>query len=136
MMDKATELVANALGQARVVRKCLEAKAIPLLQPRQRTFAVAISRRIAARTIVSEAFVRDLEAFIILLGQEVKDGSSLAWHGHEHDPDFGYHVMLRTDRAQVLLVVHNTLVDLTKAIEAALDTTEAYTIANALFGPS
>lgn len=133
MMDRTTELVADALRQARVVRKCLDAKAIPLLEPRQRTSAGAIGRRIAARTVICEAFLRDIEAFIILLGDEVEDGSTLAWHGHEHDPDSGHHVLLRTDRAQALLIALDELVDLATAIEKALDAAEAYTIANALF---
>lgn len=133
MMNNITDLVADALGQARVVRKCLEARAIPLLEARQRTSAVAISRRIAARTIICEAFLSDIETFIILIGNEVEDGSTLAWNGHEHDPESGRHVLLRTDRAQALLVLHGELVEFATAIEGALDAAEAYTIANALF---
>lgn len=132
-MDKISELVADALGHARAVRNCLEAKAIPLLEPRQRAFAVAISRQIEAKIIMDEAFLRDIKAFTMLIGEKVEDGSTLAWHGREHDPDSGYHVLLHTDQARALLVVHDELVGLATAIEGVLDAAEAYNVANALF---
>ena len=132
-MDRISELVADALGQARLVRKCLDARIVPLLDPRHRTFATDISRRIAARTIVTEAFLRDLEAFIVLLGKEVDEGSSLAWRGHEHDPDCGYAVPVRSERARAFQLVLDELVDLATTVEAALDAAEACVIANTLF---
>ncbi|MCZ4262224.1 hypothetical protein O4G76_15385 [Limimaricola sp. G21655-S1] len=132
MMDKISKLVADALGQARAVRKRLETKVIPLLEPRQRTTAVAISRQIEAKTIMEEALLRDIKAFIMLIGEEVEDGSTLAWHGREHDPESGYYVLLRTERARALLITQDELAKLATAIEAALDGAEAYTIANAL----
>ena len=132
-MDVISELVADALRQARLVRKCLDAKAIPLLDPRRRMFAVDISRRIANREIVNEAFLRDLEAFIVLVGDEVDEGTSFAWRGHEHDPDCGYAIPVRTDRAAAFGILLDETVKLASMVEAALDAAEAYTVANALF---
>ena len=132
-MDAISELVADALRQARAVRKCLDSRSIPLLDPRRRTFATDISRRIASRDIVNEAFLRDLEAFIVLVEREVEEGTSFAWHGYEHDPECGYEVPVRTDRAAAFRLLLDEMVDLATLVEAALDAAEACTIANALF---
>ncbi|CTQ33924.1 hypothetical protein [Jannaschia rubra] len=132
-MDMISELVADALRQARLVRKCLDAKAIPLLDPRHRTFAGDISRRIASRKIVNEAFLHDLEAFIVLVSKEVEAGTTIAWRGHEHDPDCGYEFAIRSDRATAFRILVDEMVDLATMVEAALDAAEAFTIANALF---
>lgn len=78
MMDRISEIVADALGQSRLVRKCLDAKIIPILDPRHRTFAGDISRRIASRNIVNEAFFRDIEALIIRLAEEAESETSYA----------------------------------------------------------
>jgi hypothetical protein len=133
-MDAISELVADALRQARVVRKCLDSRSIPLLDPRRRTFATDISRRIASRDIVNEAFLRDLEAVIALIGDEVDAGTSYVWRGYEADPDCGYEVPVRSDRAAAFRLLLDEMVDLATLVEAALDAAEACTIANALFG--
>ena len=132
-MDTITEHVAGALGQARLVRKCLDEKIIALLDPSHRSFASEISKRIAAGTIISETFLRDLEAFILLLDRLASDETTFVWRGHEHDPDCGYHVRLPSQRANVFYVVLDELVDLATEIESALDAARAYAIANALF---
>ncbi|KIC32135.1 hypothetical protein [Leisingera sp. ANG-S5] len=132
-MDNVSGLVAVALGHSRTVGKCLDAKIIPLLAPRHRKIAGDISRRIGARTIINETFLSDLEALIVLLGQEAEKETTFAWRGHEHDPDCGYQVSVRTERASALLVVLDEVVDLATAVEHALDAAEAEAIANALF---
>jgi len=133
MMDKISDFIAEALGHARVVRKCLDGKIIPLLEPRHRTFAGGISRRIGERLIVTEEFLRDLEAFIALLDEQAEGETSYAWRGHEHDPDCGYLVPVRSQSASAFVTLLDALVDLATAIEAALDAAEAYSMANALF---
>lgn len=132
-MDKVSDLVAEALGLARVVRKCLDGRIIPLLEPRHRTFASEIGRRIGTRSIMTEAYLRDLEAFIVLLDKLAKRETSHAWCGHEHDPDCGYLVAIRSERASVFATMLDALIDLATAIEAALDAAEACKVANALF---
>lgn len=132
-MDVISELVADALRQARLVRKCLDAKTIPLLDPRHRRFASDISRRIANREIVTEAFLGALESLIVLLDGEVDAGTSVAWRGHEHDPDCGHEIRVRTDRATAFQAVQDEMVELATKVAAALDAVEARTIANALF---
>lgn len=132
-MDVISELVADALRQARLVRKCLDAKVMPLLDVRRRTFASNISRRIANREIVTEAFLRDLEAFIAIVGEVVDQETTFVWRGHEHDPDCGYEVPVRNDRTVAFCYLLDEMVDLASAVEAALDAAEAYTIASALF---
>ncbi len=133
MMDVISQLVADALRQSRVVQKCLDSRIIPLLEPRHRSFATDISRRIAGREIVNEAFLRDLDAFIGRLDQEVSEGTSLVWRGHEHDPNCGYSVPVRNDRARALGSVLNQVVELETAIEAAIDAAEACVISTDLF---
>jgi hypothetical protein len=135
-MDKVSDLVAEALGHARLVRKCLDGNVIPLLEPRHRTFASDISRRIGTRSFVTEGFLRDLEAFIALLDERADSETSYAWRGHEHDPDCGYPVPVRSERATVFITVLDALVDLATAIESALDAAEAYRLANSLFEQS
>ncbi|MCP1169379.1 hypothetical protein [Limimaricola litoreus] len=132
-MDKVSNLVAEALGYARVVRKCLDGKIIPLLEPRHRSFASEISRRIGTRSLMTEGFLRDLEAFIALLNEQADGETSYVWRGHEHDPDCGYTVPVRSERAAVFITVLDAVGDLATAIEAALDAAEAYRIANTLF---
>lgn len=132
-MDVISEHVVDALRQGRHVRKCLDAKVIPLLDPRRRTFASNISQRIAAREIVTEAFLRDLEAFIALVGEVVDQETSFVWRGHEHDPDCGYEVPVRSDRTVAFCYLLDEMVDLATSVEAALDAANAYTIAAALF---
>lgn len=135
-MDKVSDLVAEALGRARVVRKCLDGRTIPLLEPCHRTFASDISRRIGTRSIVNEAYLRDLEAFIVLLDELAERETSHSWCGHEHDPDCGYLVAIRSERASVFVTMLDALIDLSAAIEAALDAAEACRVANALFEQS
>lgn len=133
MMDIVTDLVADALRQARFVRKCLDAKIIPLLDPRHRAFATDISRQLARRDILTEAFLLDLDAFLALLDAAIEGGTTLAWRGHEHDPDCGYAVPVRTDDAEALSFMQGEIVDLVTAIEGALDAAKAYVIANRFF---
>lgn len=133
MMDKVSQLVAEALGQARLVGKCLDEKIIALLEPSHRSFASKISKRIAAGSIISETFLRDLEAFIVLLRRLADDETAYAWRGHEHDPNCGYRVPVPSQRAGVFYVVLEELVKLASDIESALDAARAYEIANALF---
>ncbi|MGK7663543.1 MULTISPECIES: hypothetical protein [unclassified Marinovum] len=132
-MDKITESVVDALGQSRLVRKCLDEKIIALLDPAQQSFASEISKRITAGSIISETFLRDLEAFIVLLHRLAGDETTYAWRGHEHDPACGYRVPVPSQRASVFYVVLEELVDLASDIEGALDAARAYAIANALF---
>ncbi|SER47994.1 hypothetical protein SAMN04490244_101200 [Tranquillimonas rosea] len=132
-MDRIAEIVADALGQSRLVRKCLDAKIIPILDPRHRSFAGDISRRISSRNIVNEAFLRDIETLIVRIGEEAESETSYAWRGHEHDPECGYAVPLRTERAGALQLVQDELVELATLVQAALDAAEACVIANALF---
>ncbi len=133
MMDMVTDLVADALRQARLVRKCLDAKMIPLLDPRQRIFATDISRRLARRDILTEAFLLDLEAFLAVVDEVIENGTTLAWRGHEHDPDCGYVVPVRSDDANAILFMQGEIVDLVTAIEGALDGAKAYVIATSFF---
>ncbi|MCZ4262610.1 hypothetical protein O4G76_17370 [Limimaricola sp. G21655-S1] len=132
-MDQVSDFVAEALGHSRLVRKGLDDNITPLLEPRHRTFAAELSRRISARTIVNEAFLRDIAAFIDLLEKEVERETSYVWHGREHDPECGYHVPVRTERAKAFLTTLEALYAVGTAIETALDAAEAYVIANALF---
>lgn len=80
-MDVISKLVAEALRQARIVQKCLDAKTIPLLEPRDRAFASDISRRIARRDIISEAFLTDLQALLVMINARAGDETTfgLAW---------------------------------------------------------
>lgn len=133
MMDKINDFVAEALGHARVVRKNLDGKVIPLLQPRHRAFASEVSRRIGARSIMTETFLRDVEAFIAILGEQAERETSYAWRGHEHDPDCGYLVPFRSENASEFLTLIAALAELATAIGVALDAVEAYSMANALF---
>ncbi|EAQ04580.1 hypothetical protein OB2597_04840 [Pseudooceanicola batsensis HTCC2597] len=132
MMDLIAQRVADALRQARVVGKCLDEKIIPMLETRDRAFAGNISRRIAARDIVSEEFLRDLEAFTLRIEREVEEGTTLIWRGHEHDPDCGYHAPVRTARAGGLQHFQAELVDLASEVEGALNAAYALEITSAL----
>lgn len=132
-MDMVTDLVADALRQARFVRKCLDAKIIPLLDPRHRTFATDISRRLARRDILNEPFLLDLEAFLAVINEAIENGTTLIWRGHEHDPDCGYTMPVRSDDANAILFMQGEIVDLVTAIEGALDAAKAYAIANSFF---
>jgi hypothetical protein len=132
-MDVISELVAEALRQARLVQKCLDAKTIPLLEPRDRASASDISRRIARRDIISEAFLADLEAFLVLIDARAEEETGFAWRGHEHDPTCGYAVPVRSDRAVAFRAVCDEMVDLASAVAAALDAAQAFAIANGLF---
>ncbi|MEY8841018.1 hypothetical protein AB9K41_18480 [Cribrihabitans sp. XS_ASV171] len=132
-MDKVSQHVADALGQSRLVRKCLDDKIIALLEPTHRSFASELSKRIAEGSIISETFLRDLEAFIVLLDRLASDETTFVWRGHEHDPNCGYRVPVPSQRAGVFYVVLEELVDLASNIEGALDAARAYAIANALF---
>jgi hypothetical protein len=130
MMDVVTDLVADALRQARLVRKCLDTKMIPLLDPRHRVFATDISRRLARRDILTEAFLLDLEAFLAVVDKAIEKATTVAWRGHEHDPDCGYIVPVRSDDANAILFMYGEIVDLVTAIERALDGAKAHVIAN------
>ncbi|EAQ04647.1 hypothetical protein OB2597_05175 [Pseudooceanicola batsensis HTCC2597] len=132
-MDRISEIVADALGQSRRVRKRLDVKIIPILDPRHRTFAGDISRRIASRNIVNEAFLRDIETLILRVGEEAERETSYAWHGHEHDPECGYKVAVRSERAGALQLAQDELVELATLVQAALDAVQACVIANQLF---
>ncbi|MCZ4262871.1 hypothetical protein O4G76_18705 [Limimaricola sp. G21655-S1] len=132
-MDTIAELVAEALGQARLVRKCLDEKIIALLDPSQRSFAIEISKCIAAGTIISEAFLRDLESFTVFLDRLARDETTYEWCGHEHDPDCGYRLPVPSQRADAFYVVLHELVDLASGIGGALDAARAYAITNELF---
>jgi hypothetical protein len=132
-MDQVSDLVAEALRHARLVRKSLDGKIIPLLEPRHRAFASDISRRVGTRSLVTEAFLRDLEAFVAVLNEQSDAETSYAWRGHEHDPNCGYLVPVRSERAMEFVTVLDAVVDLATAIEAALVAAEAYRIANGLF---
>ena len=133
MMEMVIDLVADALRQARLVRKCLDAKLISLLEPRHRTFATDISRRLAQQDILNEAFLRDLEAFLAVLDMVIESGTTLVWRGHEHDPDSGYTMPVRSDDANAILFMQGEIVDLVTAIEGGLDGAKAYVIANSFF---
>ncbi|MBU2963046.1 hypothetical protein KO516_19865 [Citreicella sp. C3M06] len=132
-MDRITEIIADALGQSRLVRKCLDEKIIPMLDTQHKTFAGDISRRISSRNIVNEAFLRDIETLIIRFGDEVASETSYAWRGHEHDPECGYSVPVHTERAGALRLVQDELVELATLVQSALDAAEACVIANKLF---
>ena len=88
---------------------------------------------IGAGAIISETFLRDLEAFIVLLNRVADDETTYVWRGHEHDPNCGYRVPVPSQRAGVFYVVLEELVELASDIEGALDAARAYAIANALF---
>ncbi|MDX5417416.1 MAG: hypothetical protein LPK88_14000, partial [Alphaproteobacteria bacterium] len=124
-MEMVTELVADALRQARFVRKYLDAKIIPLLDPRHRTFATNISRRLVQRDILNEALLIDLDAFLAVIGEAIENGTTLTWRGHEHDPNCGYTMPVRSDAANALLYFQGEIVDLVTAIEGALDAAKA-----------
>jgi hypothetical protein len=132
-MDVISELVADALRQARLVQKCLDAKTIPLLEPQDRAIASDISRRIARRDIISEAFLADLEAFLEIIYAREEAETTIAWRGHEHDPSCGYTVSVRSDRAVAFQAIGDEMVDLASAIAGALDAAQAFSIANGLF---
>lgn len=132
-MDVISELVAEALRQARFVQKCLDAKTIPLLELRDRAFATDISRRIARRDIISEAFLTDLEALLMMINARVGEETTWAWRGHEHDPSCGYAVPVRSDRAVAFQGVCDEMVDLASVVADALDAAQAFSIANGLF---
>jgi hypothetical protein len=132
-MDAISELVAEALRQARLVQKSLDARTIPLLEPRDRAFAFNISRRITRRAIVNEGFLADLEALLVMIDARADEETSFAWRGHEHDPTCGYTVPVRSDRAIAFHAVCAEMVDLASAVAAALDAAQAFAIANGLF---
>lgn len=128
MENMVTEQIAEALRQARLVRKCLEARIIPILPQRERTFAIELGRRLAQGDFLVEVFLLDLEALLAQIGTVVDEGTTIVWRGHEHDPDCGYAVPVRSDSAQGLMIAQGEIVDLITAIEGALDTVRARAI--------
>lgn len=129
-MDRITDLIADALFSARPIGAALDEKLIPLLEPRYRSAAIDISRRIAERRIISEPFLQDLQAFYVLLDRLAEEETTTGWRGHEHDPDCGYTIPIRSDRAEVFSKIADQLVDLDSSIAAALDAAQAFRIAN------
>ena len=131
-MHDITDLIADALFNARSVGASLDEKLIALLEPRHRLAAIDISRRIAERRIISESFLRDLQAFYILLDRLAQEETTTGWRGHEHDPDCGYTFPIESERAMIFSRFVDQLVDLNSSIATALDAAEAYSIANRL----
>lgn len=129
MEEMVTEQIAEAFRQARLVRKCLDARIIPILPPRQRTFTTELSRRLARGEFLNEVSLLDLEALLAQIGSAVDEGTTIVWRGHEQDPDCGYAVPVRSDNAQGLLIVQSQIVDLITAIEGALDAVRACAMA-------
>lgn len=91
------------------------------------------NRQTERTDILTEPFLLDLEAFLAVIDEAIENGTTLVWRGHEHDPDCGYTVPVRSDDANALLFMQGEIVDLVTAIEGALDGAKAYVIANSFY---
>jgi len=125
-MDKISDLISEALSDARAIGASLDQKLIGLLEPRHRPAAIDISLRIADRRIISELFLRDLQAFYVLLDRLAQEETMTGWRGHDPAPDCVYPIPIGIDRARIYLGFVDQLVDLGSSIAAALDAAEAH----------
>lgn len=124
-MDRLTCLASVAFGQARMVLMLLENPVLPVLTPTQRTFAENLSRRIAHDKILDEAFLRDLDAFIVFIQQLVAAGTTICWEADDHNVSGGYEIHFMNDRARALDSVVRELQELWTVIAETLDTAKA-----------
>jgi|GEM_PF-6642865 hypothetical protein len=131
-MDKISDLISEALSDARPIGTGLDQKLIGLLEPRHRPAAIDISLRIAERRIINELFLGDLQAFYVLLDRLAQEEMKTGWRRHEHDPDCVYPIPIGIDRARIYLGFVDQLVDLGSSIAAALDAAEARLISTRL----
>lgn len=126
------DLIAGAVGYARLAQEMVFDVVIPLLPPQRRGIAEDIQRRLGGDHFIGEPFLRDLTALMNFLEREVAQGIHLDWIADEHNVHGGHHVRHLDDRAFALSNASIHLFDLRQAIEAVLDFTKAARLAEAL----
>lgn len=126
------DLIADAVGYARLAHETVSNTVIPLLPPQRRGIAEDIQRRLNGDHFISEAFLRDVSALVGFLAREVEKGTQCDWVADEHDVHGGHHVRHIDDRAFALSNASADLVDLRNAIADVLDFKKAERLAEAL----
>jgi hypothetical protein len=123
--DYLIDLIADAIGYARIAQEVVSGVVIPLLSPQRRGIAEDILRRLNGDHFINGGFLRDLTSMIDSLEGEVVNGTDQHWIADEHDVHGGHHISQLDDRALALSTAAVHLADLRNAIADALDFAKA-----------
>ncbi|MGR3474469.1 MAG: hypothetical protein ACU0CJ_09135 [Sulfitobacter sp.] len=126
------DLIADAVGYARICQEVVFEIVIPLLAPQRRGIAEDVQRQLRGNNYISEAFVRDLTSMLDFLQREIAAGTEHYWAPDEHNVHGGHHITQLDDRAFALSTATAQLSDLRDAIAITLDITKAGRIADDL----
>tara|TARA_Y100001951_G_C11271549_1_gene259101 strand:+ start:93 stop:515 length:423 start_codon:yes stop_codon:yes gene_type:complete len=123
--DYLVDLIADAVGYARIAQEVVSGVVIPLLSPQRRGIAEDIQRKLNGDHFINEGFVRDLTSVVDFLEREIKTGTDRHWVVDEHNVQGGHHITQLDDRAFALSTAVAHLADLRNAIADALDFAKA-----------
>jgi hypothetical protein len=125
-------LIAEAVGYARLSHELVFHTVIPLLPPQRRGIAEDVQWQLNSDYFINAAFLRDLTSLMNFLEREIAKGTQLNWVADEHNVHGGHHVRHLDDRAFALSNAAVHLIDLRHSIEDVLDFATAGRLAEAL----
>jgi len=130
------ELVADALARAAIAHGTIRDEIVPMLPPRDRSFAEHIARALRRDRLFEAGLLTDLETFAGLVGGLVRRGTVSAFVPDASpecfSPHAGWTQTVRTPEAGAPAVALIDLRDLIRAIGAVQDRVVAARVAHTL----
>lgn len=132
--DLVCSLATLSLIRARRAIVELRDTVLPALSPTRRTFPEMMLRRIEKGDIFRPQFLSQLESLVLVIRQQIDEGTHVGWEADDHHVAGGYEVIYHDEGVAQLIRAAEAMESLALTVSATLSAAEAVRAAETLLG--